>query len=100
MANDFLQTSINKKGGPEPAFVCLAAASRSIAIVIRLERTFCRNAEVFGLVGGELSELDAEVGEVQAGHFFIEFLRKDINLLVIFALVLPERQLCQDLIGE
>ncbi len=42
--------------------------------MLRLERPFGGDAEVVGLLLGELRELHADVVEVQAGDFFVEFL--------------------------
>jgi squalene-hopene/tetraprenyl-beta-curcumene cyclase len=48
-----------------------------VAVVIRLVRAFDGHADVVGLLLGELGELHADLGEVQAGDFFVELLRQD-----------------------
>ena len=44
----------------------------SIPVMIRLERAFRLDADVFGLVGAQLGQLDADLGEVQPGHLLVE----------------------------
>jgi hypothetical protein len=43
-----------------------------VAIVLRLVWTFDGNAEVVGLLLGELGQLHADAFEVQAGDFFVD----------------------------
>src|SRR5690348_5950400 len=64
----------DEKGRPErmlgPALDRLAEgcqARRLVAVVLRLVRALDRHADVRGLLGGQLGELDAEVVEVQPG---------------------------------
>ncbi|KUI61723.1 hypothetical protein VP1G_11265 [Cytospora mali] len=70
-------------------------------------------AEVLGLDGGELGELDVAVGQVETGDLLVEDLGKDVDLLLellgleldvlvgeLLALVLEEHDLAQDLVGE
>ena len=56
----------------------------------RLVRAFLLDADVVGLLGGEFGELGADFPEVEFGHFLIEFLGKEIDLVLVFVLLLPE----------
>jgi CDP-diacylglycerol--glycerol-3-phosphate 3-phosphatidyltransferase len=47
---------------------------RSIAVVIRLERTVLRYADVVGLCRSQLGELHTDLLEVETGHFFVKVL--------------------------
>src|SRR5476651_1213277 len=76
------------------------ASRRSVAVLIGLVRAFRRDAEVFGLLIGQLRQLDAEVGQMKAGYLFIELLREHVNLPLVLALVMPESDLRQHLIRE
>src|SRR5438067_12627030 len=46
--------------------------SVSVAVVVRLVRTFLLDADVIGLVLAELGELDADLGEMQARDLLVE----------------------------
>jgi len=70
-----------------------------VAIVVRICKVLDRRSEVFRLVCGQLRQLHAEVRQVQAGHFFVQFLWEYIDLFLILTFVLPERQLRQHLVG-
>src|SRR6478672_11496854 len=50
--------------------------SGSVAIVIRLVRTFLLHADIVGLILAELGELDADLGEMQARDLLVERLRQ------------------------
>src|SRR5687767_15660429 len=54
------------------------ACSRSVAVVLRLVRTLDRDAEVGGLLLGELGQLDAEGVEVQSGDLLVEVLGQHV----------------------
>ena len=58
------------------------------------------DAEVVGLFLGESGELHADFIEVQAGHFFIEFLGQAIDARLVDVAIFPEVELSQGLIGE
>src|ERR1041385_6336195 len=72
----------------------------SVAIVIRLERPFGRDAEIPRLLVGQHSQLHAEVLQMEPRHFLVQFLWEHINLLLILALVLPKRELRKHLVRE
>lgn len=58
------------------------------------------DAEVIGLLLGELGELGADFFEVQTGDFFVEFLGEDVDADFVFVAVFPEIELSEHLIGE
>src|SRR5260370_34646259 len=62
-----------KKGGP------------SIAVMVGLERAGILDADVFRLLGRELGEIDAELGEMQRRHLLVEALGQHVDLLVVLA---------------
>ena len=57
--------------------------SRSVAIVIRLERPLLRQTEIFRLLARDLRQLHADLVEMQRGDFFVEMLRQRVDLLLI-----------------
>ena len=63
----------------------LRSAPSSVAVVIELVGAFHRHVDVGGLLGGELSELGADLLEVEAGHHLIEVLRQHVDLLVVLS---------------
>ena len=54
------------------AGVRTADGLKSIPVMIRFERAFRLDADVLGLVGTQLGQLDADLGEVQPGHLLVE----------------------------
>ena len=77
---------------------------QSVAIVFRLEGTLAGNADIGGLLLGELGELGAELGEMQASDLLVELLRQHIDLVVVvlalgeeLAAVVHEAELCVEL---
>ena len=89
-----------EKGEPRLALSMHSSIETSVTIVIRLVRTFHRHSEVFGLVFSEFRKLDAEVREMQAGHFLVQLLGQYVNLFLVLAFVLPQCELRKNLIGE
>src|SRR5436309_7255772 len=59
----------------------------SIAIVIRLVRTFLLYADVVGLVLAQLGELDADLGQMQPGHLLVQRLRQHVDFLLVLAIL-------------
>ena len=55
-------------------------------------RSFDRDAEILGLIFGQLGEFDADLLQVQAGDFFVESLRQDVHCGFVKGAVLPEIQ--------
>src|SRR5699024_971090 len=51
----------------------------SVAVVVRLVGALHRDAEVFGLLLGQLGELDAEGVEVQPGDLLVEVLGQRVD---------------------
>jgi len=58
------------------------------------------NTEVGGLLGSELGQLDSELGNVQAGDFFVELLGQEVNAEGVLVGLSPEGDLGQGLVGE
>ena len=58
-----------------------------VAVVLGLVRAFDRNAEVVGLLLGQLRQLDAELVQVQAGDFFVELLRQHVDAEFVLVVV-------------
>ena len=65
-----------------------------------LVRAVDRDVEVGGLLGGERSELDVELGEVRAGDLLVELLGEHVNAELELARVRPESNLGEDLVRE
>lgn len=63
-----------------------------VAIVSGFVGSFDRDAEVLGLIFGQLGELDADLLQVQAGDFFVESLRQYVHCGFVEGAVLPEIQ--------
>src|SRR5216683_7638031 len=57
----------------------------SIPVMIRLERAFRLDADIFRLVGPQFRQLDADLGEMQPRHLLVERFRQHIDLLLVFA---------------
>src|SRR6202000_2789419 len=51
-----------------------------VAVGVGLGGAVDRDAEVGGLVGGQLGQVDAEGGEMEAGHLLVEVLGEDVDL--------------------
>ncbi len=68
--------------------------------MIRLVGAFDGDADVVGLVLGEGRELHTDLGEVQAGDFFVELLRQDGDADFAAVLGFPEFDLGECLVGE
>jgi hypothetical protein len=54
-----------------------------VAVVLRLVRAVDRDADVLGLLRGQLGELGAELVEVQPGDLFVEVLGQHVDLLLV-----------------
>jgi hypothetical protein len=80
----------------EPRFL----GSRSVAVVLGLEGTFRRHADVLGLVLRELGELHTELVEVERGDLLIELFGKDMYADRILPWLGPERDLREELVGD
>jgi len=68
--------------------------------MFRLEWPVDWYTEIVGLFGGELGELHTDFFQVQAGDFFVEFLRQNINANFVIFSIFPEIELGQNLVGE
>src|SRR4051794_31315646 len=71
-----------------------------VPIMVGLVGAVGRDAKVIGLFLGELGELDADLLEVETGHFFVELLGQTIDVGFVEFLVRPEVELSQGLVGE
>ena len=54
--------------------------------MVGLVGAFDLHADVVGLFLGQGGQLDAQTGQVQAGHFFVQFLGQGVDLLFQVAL--------------
>ncbi len=72
----------------------------SVPIVLRLERPGLRDAEVLRLLGRQLGELHADLGEMQRGDLLVEVLGQGIDLLLVLAGLGEQLDLGQRLVGE
>src|SRR3954454_13598796 len=75
---------------------------KSIPVMIRLERAFRLDADIVGLVLAQFGQLDADLGEVEPGHLFVQRLRQHVDFLLVLAVLVvgPELDLRQRLVGE
>ena len=72
----------------------------SVAVVLGLEGAGGGDADVGGLLGAELGELDADAGEVQARDLLVEVLRQGVDLVLVLVAAGPELDLGEGLVGE
>src|SRR6478672_7479826 len=72
----------------------------SVAVVVRLVRTLDVDAEVGGLLLGELGQLHAEGVEVQAGHLLVEVLGHHVHAEGVLVGLREELDLGEHLVGE
>src|SRR5437879_12883980 len=74
----------------------------SVPVMIRLERAFRLDADIFGLVLAQLGQLDSDLCEVQPRHLLVQRLRQHVDLLLVLAVLVvgPEFDLRQRLVGE
>ena len=63
-------------------------------------RSFDGHAEVIGLLLRKFGELHADFFEVQAGDFFVQFLRQAINANFVGIAIFSQVQLREALVGE
>ena len=68
--------------------------------MVRLEWSFNGQSKVGGLLFIELGKLNTDLGEMQTGNFFVQFLRQAMNAQRILAGFVPESQLSHHLIRE
>ena len=76
-----------------------AKVIRTLPVVRRLEGSGDGHVDVGGLVGRELGELGAELGQVQRGDLLVEVLGQHVDLLLVAAgrAFVPELELGNDL---
>ena len=74
--------------------------SRSITIVLWLERARPGDPKIFGLDRSQACQFDAELIEMQLGDLLIEMLGENIDLVFIAAMIRPQLDLRQHLVGE
>src|SRR5688572_26742486 len=60
-----------------------------VAIMLRLEWTRRGDAEILGLLGRELGQLDADLLQVQRRHLLVEALGQHVDLPGILLVLLP-----------
>ena len=71
--------SIGAASVAAPGSAGLACAGGSVAVEVRLVGALDVDAEVVGLLLGELGQLDAEGVEVQPGDLLVEVLGQDVT---------------------
>ena len=73
-----------------------------ISVSIRLVRAFDWDADVVGLLLAQYGELSAKVRQMQLGNLFIQMLREEVHIVLVFAgiTLLPELELGDGLVGE
>ena len=75
-------------------------AIRLVAVVQSLVRSFDRDAEILGLSGRELGQLNADVLKVSTRDFLVELLGQNVYPEREVLRRRPEGYLCKDLVGE
>ena len=75
-------------------------AGRSVAVVVRLVRAVDVDADVLGLLLGQLGQLAAQCFDVDAGHLLVEVLGQPVDLVVVLVVLGPQLDLRDDLVGE
>ena len=73
-------------------------ATRSVPVVLGLERPLDRHAEVVGLVLRQLGQLHAELRQVEGGDLLVELLRQEVH--AEGELLVEEGDLREHLVGE
>ena len=73
---------------------------RLVSVVVGLVRTLDGETEVVGLLGGELGELDVELGQVGSGNLLVEGLGEHVDTEGVGLVVGPKGDLGHDLVGE
>ena len=81
-------------------FVVGTAQRRLVAVVIRFVGAFNRDAQVFGLAGGQFGQFDTQFFQVQPGDFFVEVFGEDVDADFVFVSVVPEFELAHHLVRE
>ena len=71
---------------------------KSISVVVGFEWAFGADTDIGSLLGSEFAEVGTDAFEVEACHFFVEFLWQDIDSFFVF--VCEEFDLCQGLVCE
>src|SRR5689334_16669119 len=88
-----LRTALANVGNPTKRL-------KLIAIVVGLERTFGRHADIARLLVAELRELDAELVEVKPRDLLVEVLRKHVDLVLVMLRTGEQLDLRKHLVGE
>lgn len=71
-----------------------------IAVMLRLERPGFRYTEVIRLFFGQFIQFNADLGQMEPGHFLIQVLGKYIYIIPVALVIGPEFYLCQGLVAE
>ena len=75
----------------------------SVAVLLLLEGTNLRHIDIVGLVLRELGQLRAKGGQVKCSDLLIKLFWQNVHLAVfvlVSSTVLPEVNLCKDLVRE
>jgi WD40 repeat protein len=76
------------------------ADSGLIAVMLGFEGAGGGQGEIVGLCGAERGQFDAELVEMEGGDLFVEVLGQYVDLVLVLAVVSPQLDLRQHLVGE
>ena len=68
--------------------------------MLGFEGAGARQVEIVGLRGAECGQLDPELFEVEGGDLLVEMLGQHVDLVLVFAVVGPQLDLGEHLVGE
>ena len=71
-----------------------------ITVMIGFEGSFLWHAQIVGLHGGQLGQLDVQMVQVRGGYFLVEFLGQNVDTERVGALFGEQLDLGQHLVGE
>src|SRR4051812_34295614 len=72
----------------------------SVAVMVRLERSLLRDADIGGLLLGQRGQLDAQLLEVERRDLLVEMLGKDVDVVLVRLALAPKLDLREHLVGE
>merc|ERR1712110_1036970 len=76
---------------------------RSVPVGITLEGPSLFHSNVVRLLLGELCQLGAQGGKMEAGNFFVQLLRQEVDVILVTLVLLPvleQVELSEHLVGE
>ena len=75
-------------------------AGASITVVLRLEGARARQGEIVGLRRTQRRQLDPELVEMEGSDLLVEVLGQHIDLVLVLAVIGPQLDLGEHLVGE